>query len=361
MKLKDNCGSDEDDSISGTPNWSTLTYKIPIYSATYPRLTDFAVAPEVIALKGASTSSDIWWTLCCFLHSTLVLMILYPVRSLGCTLIELVSGKPPYADLIPMSAMFRIVEDDYPPLPDNVSDNMRDFLIRCFQKDPSKRPSAAELKTHLWIQQHDKKNRPNVASARESVTTAETCQPHLQEPVTIENEKNLQYPRIYYNIIPDENSHQCPTGRSSSGATDRDWSRNAHEANQYGITQGLHCFTLTSFGSQRKCKCSHALCETNVLTLNIFFLVNNVVDIECKVCKGLMYDGGILCTGNMHVKLHLKDTVFIRNNSLLPYLPRRLQAQCLFVSSKSEKQTAILRCELNWISYRHVLYLNNWF
>lgn len=60
MKLKDNCGTDEDDSISGTPNWSTLTYKIPIYSATYPRLTDFAVAPEVIALKGASTSSDIW-------------------------------------------------------------------------------------------------------------------------------------------------------------------------------------------------------------------------------------------------------------------------------------------------------------
>jgi hypothetical protein len=30
-------------------------------------------------------------------------------RSLGCTIIELVSGKPPYYDLPPMSAMFRVL------------------------------------------------------------------------------------------------------------------------------------------------------------------------------------------------------------------------------------------------------------
>jgi serine/threonine protein kinase len=43
-------------------------------------------------------------------------------RSLGCTLIELLTGKPPYAELIAMSALFRIVEDDYPPLPSKISD-----------------------------------------------------------------------------------------------------------------------------------------------------------------------------------------------------------------------------------------------
>ncbi|CAO3670839.1 unnamed protein product [Rhizopus stolonifer] len=71
----------ESDTVSGTPNW---------------------MAPEVIELKGATTKSDIW--------------------SLGCTLIELVTGKPPYNDLLPMSAMFRIVEDDYPPLPEHISE-----------------------------------------------------------------------------------------------------------------------------------------------------------------------------------------------------------------------------------------------
>lgn len=97
------------------------------------------MAPEVIELKGASTKSDIW--------------------SLGCTLIELVTGKPPYADLIAMSAMFRIVEDPLPPLPETVSDDMKSFLTACFQKDPQLRPSAAQLKQHAWILQNQQRIR----------------------------------------------------------------------------------------------------------------------------------------------------------------------------------------------------------
>lgn len=97
------------------------------------------MAPEVIELKGASTKSDIW--------------------SLGCTLVELVTGKPPYADLIAMSAMFRIVEDPIPPLPDTISDEMKSFLTACFQKDPDLRPSADELKDHPWILQNQQRIR----------------------------------------------------------------------------------------------------------------------------------------------------------------------------------------------------------
>jgi len=44
--------------VAGTPNW---------------------MAPEVIELKGASVKSDIW--------------------SLGCTVIELLTGKPPYSEI----------------------------------------------------------------------------------------------------------------------------------------------------------------------------------------------------------------------------------------------------------------------
>lgn len=42
-------------------------------------------------------------------------------RSVGCVVIELLEGKPPYYSLEPMQALFRIVQDDMPPIPDGAS------------------------------------------------------------------------------------------------------------------------------------------------------------------------------------------------------------------------------------------------
>ncbi|OJK02523.1 hypothetical protein ASPACDRAFT_24836 [Aspergillus aculeatus ATCC 16872] len=93
--------------------------------------TPYWMAPEVIELSGATTSSDIW--------------------SLGCTVIELLEGKPPYYNLQPMPALFRIVNDDHPPLPQGASPAVKDFLMQCFQKDPNLRVSARKLLKHPWI------------------------------------------------------------------------------------------------------------------------------------------------------------------------------------------------------------------
>ncbi|TKX21380.1 cytokinesis protein sepH [Elsinoe australis] len=93
--------------------------------------TPYWMAPEVIELSGATTASDIW--------------------SLGCTVIELLDGKPPYHKLQPMPALFRIVNDDHPPLPEGASPVVRDFLMQCFQKDPNLRVSAKKLLKHPWI------------------------------------------------------------------------------------------------------------------------------------------------------------------------------------------------------------------
>ncbi|KAJ1950728.1 Protein kinase of the Mitotic Exit Network [Linderina macrospora] len=59
------------------------------------------IAPEVIQLNGATAASDIW--------------------SLGCTIIQLVDGKAPYEDLPPISAIFKIGNDEHPPYPSNIS------------------------------------------------------------------------------------------------------------------------------------------------------------------------------------------------------------------------------------------------
>jgi serine/threonine protein kinase len=50
--------------------------------------------------------------------------------------------------------MFRIVEDDMPPLPEDCSPLLEDFLKQCFDKDPTKRPSADLLCEHAWLKKN---------------------------------------------------------------------------------------------------------------------------------------------------------------------------------------------------------------
>lgn len=91
----------------------------------------FWMAPEVIELAGATPASDIW--------------------SVGATVLELVSGRPPFFDLPPMAALFHIVQDETVPLPDGLSPALREFLSECFRKEPSFRKTAAALLEHPWI------------------------------------------------------------------------------------------------------------------------------------------------------------------------------------------------------------------
>ncbi|KAF4577422.1 hypothetical protein EYR36_005410 [Pleurotus pulmonarius] len=89
------------------------------------------MAPEVIEQRGATTASDIW--------------------SVGCLVIELLQGHPPYHTLSPMPALFRIVQDDCPPIPDGASNVVKDFLYACFQRDANLRVGARRLLKHAWI------------------------------------------------------------------------------------------------------------------------------------------------------------------------------------------------------------------
>ncbi|KAJ7540029.1 hypothetical protein O6H91_11G119200 [Diphasiastrum complanatum] len=93
--------------------------------------TPYWMAPEVIEMSGVSAASDIW--------------------SVGCTVIELLTCVPPYYDLQPMPALFRIVQDDHPPIPEHLSAGITDFLHQCFRKDAKLRPDAKTLLKHSWI------------------------------------------------------------------------------------------------------------------------------------------------------------------------------------------------------------------
>ncbi|KAL0302189.1 UNVERIFIED_CONTAM: MAP3K epsilon protein kinase, partial [Sesamum angustifolium] len=85
----------------------------------------------VIEMSGVCAASDIW--------------------SVGCTVIELLTCVPPYYDLQPMPALFRIVQDEHPPIPNSLSPGITDFLRQCFKKDARQRPDAKTLLSHPWI------------------------------------------------------------------------------------------------------------------------------------------------------------------------------------------------------------------
>jgi serine/threonine protein kinase len=108
------------------------------------------MAPEIITMEGSKPASDIW--------------------SLGCTIIELMTGDPPFYSMPPMSAMYHIAEtEEMPPFPENASPELVDFLKVCFERNPDKRPSAVKLLQHDWVLQS--KARKHVASVKMSKNT----------------------------------------------------------------------------------------------------------------------------------------------------------------------------------------------
>lgn len=123
------------------------------------------MAPEIITLTGSSTASDIW--------------------SLGCTVIELITGHPPYYQYEDITALFKIVSDECPPLPPNLSTECEDFLRKCFAKDVHTRATADELLLHRWLVRNTeistKRSNPYVNSVDLNEGLAENKGAYLNE------------------------------------------------------------------------------------------------------------------------------------------------------------------------------------
>nr|AAG51109.1 NPK1-related protein kinase, putative [Arabidopsis thaliana] len=94
--------------------------------------TPYWMAPEVILQTGHSFSADIW--------------------SVGCTVIEMVTGKAPWSQQYKeIAAIFHIgTTKSHPPIPDNISSDANDFLLKCLQQEPNLRPTASELLKVKW-------------------------------------------------------------------------------------------------------------------------------------------------------------------------------------------------------------------
>nr|XP_020651774.1 mitogen-activated protein kinase kinase kinase 3 isoform X2 [Pogona vitticeps] len=94
--------------------------------------TPYWMSPEVISGEGYGRKADIW--------------------SLACTVVEMLTEKPPWAEYEAMAAIFKIAtQPTNPQLPSHISETCRDFLKRIFV-EARQRPSADELLQHHFAQ-----------------------------------------------------------------------------------------------------------------------------------------------------------------------------------------------------------------
>lgn len=96
--------------------------------------TPIYMAPEVARGEQQSYPSDVW--------------------ALGCIVFEMATGLSPWPNISqdPLSALYHIgFSGALPEIPDFLPGQAKDFLSKCFKKDPKERWSVAELLKHPFV------------------------------------------------------------------------------------------------------------------------------------------------------------------------------------------------------------------
>ncbi|XP_072249938.1 mitogen-activated protein kinase kinase kinase 5 [Leuresthes tenuis] len=128
------------------------------------------MAPEIIdqGPRGYGRPADIW--------------------SLGCTIIEMATGKTPFHELgSPQAAMFKVgMFKIHPKVPECMSDEAKGFIMNCFEPNPDERATAAELLRDAFLKSPPRKKAksPEESEPKDSAYSAD-YQRSLSVPISI--------------------------------------------------------------------------------------------------------------------------------------------------------------------------------
>jgi serine/threonine protein kinase len=91
------------------------------------------MAPEVMMQKGHGRYADIW--------------------SLGCTVLEMVTGRPPWHTKTNTIGVFMHVvnSNEAPEIPSDLSQDGKHFILACLRRNPSERQNVYQLLRHPFI------------------------------------------------------------------------------------------------------------------------------------------------------------------------------------------------------------------
>lgn len=121
------------------------------------------------------------------------------IWSFGCTLYELVTGSPPWGDLQPLQALFKLHSEPFPDLPSDAccGDDLRDLIKTCCQRRPNSRPSARVLLNHPFLSN-------TVATPKmERMKTAKDLRALLEEAHALDQKRKAEGKLVPYpSVVP---------------------------------------------------------------------------------------------------------------------------------------------------------------
>uniref|UniRef100_A0AAQ4QGI8 mitogen-activated protein kinase kinase kinase n=1 Tax=Gasterosteus aculeatus aculeatus TaxID=481459 RepID=A0AAQ4QGI8_GASAC len=149
------------------------------------------MAPEIIdkGPRGYGKPADIW--------------------SLGCTIIEMATGKPPFYELgEPQAAMFKVgMFKIHPEIPDSMSLEAKAFILRCFEPDPDHRATALDLLTDEFLTVTSRKKKGKNSFTALSPGTEYLRSISLPVPVVVEDTSSSSE---YGSVSPDNDLNTNP-------------------------------------------------------------------------------------------------------------------------------------------------------